>query len=215
DRFCQVGGGIVILSCGVSIYTLGVLAVNRYMYICNRKMYEKYFDSLAKSTTFAITVWIYIAILILPNYVGWAQMAYMDKQHLCVIDHTYNVLYTILKASVGISLPVIVTFTSYMKIFLVVRKSSKSVGSHNVSSSTGNDANKKSRPDRQFKQILVFFFVSIVFVIFWTPYAICILLDINNSVPMWLMRLATRMANVNSCMNCIIYGVMNKHFRNA
>ncbi|CAH1788720.1 unnamed protein product [Owenia fusiformis] len=215
DTFCQLGGAMVNLSCGVSINTFAVLAVNRYMYICNKKMYEKYFNSFLKSMMFAVAAWIYIVLWMLPSYTGWTQTAYMDKQYFCAIDHTFKVPYTMLLSSVGIGLPALVTFATYMKIYLVVRKSSKSVQSHNVNSSSNNDANKKARIDKQFKQIIVFVIVSMMFVVLWAPYAISILFDMNNSVPMWIMRLVTRIADVNSCINCFIYGVMNKHFRNA
>ncbi|CAH1780709.1 unnamed protein product, partial [Owenia fusiformis] len=215
DVLCDFNAVAIVVTCGVSINTLGVLAVNRYFYICNTKWYNVLFTR-TKSLIIAFATWLYCGLWISPAFYGWTRVNYNDKMLLCLYDETYSLSYTLSLSAICVGLPAIVTIISYTKTITVIRKSAVSVTNHKEVKNTSNSKNDAARnKQRQFRQVLLFFFVSILFLVFWSPHAIASVLDSNDSIPPWVIRVTTRLGVSNSCVNCVVYGVLNKHFRSA
>ncbi|CAH1776020.1 unnamed protein product, partial [Owenia fusiformis] len=202
---CYIVGMFLTLLCGVSINTLALLAVNRYLHICHTALGKRVFTKLNISLMIGI-IWVYCMLWVLPTFFGWGRISYVPKVASCAYDHTNSLSYTLALMSIGVGLPIAVTFVCYAKTFLKIRASAKSVAAHN------KNADKK-KSDRNIRQVIAFVIVSGLFVIFWTPYAIVVIADHGGALSLHIIRFVVRFGICNSAINCIVYGLINKNIR--
>ncbi|CAH1777852.1 unnamed protein product [Owenia fusiformis] len=206
---CAWFGYLCMISLGISINMLAVLAVDRYFYICRQGQYRKVFNPRSV-VGISFGVLLYVCLMCMPGFFGWGKTAFVTKIGYCIYNHMDSISYTLFLMSIGIIMPLTITFICYIKTFITIRSSSKSVASHNT-----NVTSKSTAQSKKMRQVLAFFLVSLLFVLFWSPYALTVIIDSGDILPKEWLVFVTRLAISNSCVNSIMYGIVNKNFRNG
>lgn len=148
----------------------------------------------------------------LPPLFGWASYAYIPIQSFCFCDWTLAPSYAIFMISCCFGGPFIVMTVCNILIFCTAKKSNK-----NTKYFTTTKEKKKDSQSKEIRLASILLVVVIAFVICWCPYCISMLLSIYapGFAPRGFHMFTILVGYANSGVNPIIYGVMNRAFRNG
>nr|XP_030128531.1 melatonin-related receptor isoform X1 [Taeniopygia guttata] len=204
---CQISGFLMGLSVIGSIFNITAIAINRYCYICHSLRYDKLFN-LKNTCCYLCLTWILTVVAIVPNFfVGSLQ--YDPRIYSCTFAQTVSTSYTITVVVVHFIVPLSVVTFCYLRIWILVIQ---------VKHRVRQDCKQKLRA-ADIRNFLTMFVVFVLFAVCWGPLNfIGLAVSINPSkvqphIPEWLFVLSYFMAYFNSCLNAVIYGLLNQNFR--
>ncbi|KAM3910601.1 melatonin-related receptor [Leptodactylus fuscus] len=204
---CQISGFLMGLSVIGSVFNITAIAINRYCYICHSLRYDKLYNHKSTLCYLCLT-WILTIIAIVPNFfVGSLQ--YDPRIFSCTFAQTVSSSYTITVVVVHFIVPLAVVTFCYFRIWVLVIQ---------VKHRVRQDSKQKLTPT-DFRNFLTMFVVFVLFAVCWGPLNfIGLAVAINPfqvapKIPKWLFVLSYFMAYFNSCLNAVIYGLLNQNFR--
>ncbi|XP_064422988.1 melatonin receptor type 1A-like [Latimeria chalumnae] len=203
---CQISGFLMGLSVIGSIFNITGIAINRYCYICHSFKYEKLFSN--KNTfCYVILVWVLTFVAIVPNLFV-ESLQYDPRVYSCTFAQSVSSLYTITVVVVHFILPISIVTYCYLRIWILVIQVRRRVKP---------ESRPKIKP-HDFRNFLTMFVVFVLFAFCWAPLnfiglAVAVNPSLGASIPEWLFILSYFMAYFNSCLNAVIYGVLNHNFR--
>lgn len=198
---------------------------SRYICLCKNHLYAKIF-SWKKTIMICFGLWVWAAIMEMPNFIGypWGGHTFDMKTMAC----SYNrdaYFYTIFFCGFAIGFPLIVVFACYLKIFLFVRASKKTLtkfaendagnGSEKPAKGTYMETVMNAKRREEIKLAKTLFIVFVVFLFCWGPYAVLVLCDPYDHGPKILYVVVIELGHINSSMNSILYAATNKRFRDG
>ncbi|KAL3267250.1 hypothetical protein HHI36_011383 [Cryptolaemus montrouzieri] len=193
-------------SVGVSLLSIVIISINRYILIAWPALYPSIFTR-AKVTLYIIGIWAFSYGLQVPTLFGiWGTFGLDDKLGTCSIkEDEYGRSPKTMLFLCGFALPSIIIVLSYATIFWVVRQSHKRMAGHTSST------NYKRSEMHITKMVLVIF---ICFVVCYLPIAIIKVLDRNVEHPP-VHVICYILLYLASCVNPVVYVTMNKQYRQA
>ncbi|TFK15439.1 RNA polymerase II-associated protein 1 [Platysternon megacephalum] len=204
---CQISGFLMGLSVIGSVFNITVIAINRYCYICHSLWYDKLFN-LKNTCCYLCLTWILTVVAIVPNFfVG--SLRYDPRIYSCTFAQTVSTSYTITVVVVHFIVPLSIVSFCYLRIWILVIQ---------VKHRVRQDSRQKLRA-ADVRNFLTMFVVFVLFAVCWGPLNfIGLAVSINPSevvpkIPEWLFVLSYFMAYFNSCLNAMIYGLLNQNFR--
>jgi len=197
DELCQIIGYLTVTATITSLGNLMMVAVNRYVCVLHRNSYDKHF-SKSKSVLMAIMTWVWGVLCTLPTRLGWSSLRFDVKMGYCTFDDTNNRAYSLTLILVCLGIPLVITTACYIRIFSEVRKTA------------GKFPTKASALERQL--LIMFSAALLMFALSWLPYGCSVIFD-STYVDPYLKKFAGHLALSNSCMNFIIYGLLNERYR--
>ncbi|XP_076148153.1 melatonin receptor type 1C-like [Alosa pseudoharengus] len=207
DLHCQVSGFIMGLSVIGSIFNITAIAINRYCYICHSLHYDRLY-TLKNTCCYLGLTWVLTAIATVPNFfVGSLQ--YDPRVFSCTFAQTVSSYYTISVVVVHFLIPLLVVSFCYLRIWVLVIQVK-----HRV-----RPENKLKVKPSDLRNFLTMFMVFVLFAVCWAPLNfIGLAVAINPArvapnIPEWLFITSYFMAYFNSCLNAVIYGLLNQNFR--
>lgn len=211
---CQALGFLQVISAGVSMHSLMLIAANRYIFVCKHKQYNT--SCTWKMIAISIaSVWIFSSLVYaLPPLVGWSRYGFDPKSQDCIYDRkaAYG-SYNIYGATSILAIPFSIACFCYLSIFRALRQNKLALLRHKtVSMATGETANQISKKDIRVAGMM--FIVMLSFIICWIPYGGLVIFDgyhDNASASTYLV--VAWLAMFNSCVNSWIYGVADKNFQ--
>ena len=131
-------------------------------------------------TGMVVFIWIFALLLDLPNYLGWGDHNFDIRNFTCCYDYSANFAYTRgFLVVFGFVIPVGLLNYSYIRVYLLARKSSNKLAFHRDGSPA--EKRRRNRIDATDRRLLkTVGIIWIVFMIMWTPYAICVILDLGD-----------------------------------
>ncbi|XP_078258829.1 melatonin receptor type 1B-like [Rhinoraja longicauda] len=207
DIHCKLSGFLMGLSVIGSIFNVTAIAINRYCYICHSLTYDKLY-SCRNTMIFVFLTWTLTVFAIIPNFfVGSIQ--YDARVYSCTFTQTVSPSYTIAVVIVHFLVPIAVVSFCYLQIWILVIQVRRRVKT---------DMGPRLKQS-DFRNFLTMFVVFVLFAFCWAPLnLIGLAVAINPQkiapkIPEWLFVLSYFMAYFNSCLDAIIYGLMNQNFR--
>ncbi|XP_029439304.1 melatonin receptor type 1A-like [Rhinatrema bivittatum] len=203
---CQISGFLMGLSVIGSIFNITGIAINRYCYICHNLKYERFFSN-TNTLGYVALVWLLTLLAIAPNlFVGSLQ--YDPRVYSCTFAQSVSSLYTITVVMVHFFLPITIVTYCYLRIWMLVIQ---------VRQRVKPDAQPKIK-SHDLRNFLTTFVVFVLFAVCWAPlnfigFAVAVNPALNVSIPEWLFTASYFMAYFNSCLNVMIYGMLNHNFR--
>ncbi|XP_072038994.1 melatonin receptor type 1B-B-like [Amphiura filiformis] len=210
-RLCAAVSSVCFISCTCSLWNIGAIAVNRYVFICKNQHYTKIF-TWKNTIAIAIAIWVICILADLSNHFGWGGHTYDVKFIACSYDRLADYGHVLFTICVFISLPVILIVVCYAQVFLTLRRSSQRVKNQIPAASQQNTRNVNSK---DLKLLKMLFTIFITYISFWTFYTLLLLIDFRDNIPAPAYFIAGMMAHMSSSINSILYGVMNKNFRDS
>ncbi|NWW80002.1 MTR1A protein, partial [Climacteris rufus] len=204
---CQISGFLMGLSVIGSIFNITGIAVNRYCYICHSLKYDKLYSD-KNSLCYIVLIWVLTFVAIVPNlFVGSLQ--YDPRIYSCTFAQSVSSAYTIAVVFFHFLLPIAVVTFCYLRIWILVIQVRRRVKPDN---------NPRLKP-HDFRNFVTMFVVFVLFAVCWAPLNfIGLAVAVNPKtviprIPEWLFVSSYYMAYFNSCLNAIVYGLLNQNFR--
>lgn len=187
----------------------------RYYYICKYGTYLKHFTKI-RIILYVVAIWLVSYFVHMPNHIGWGMVRYSTNFKFCTFDSdhfTYSLFYAAI-----LFLAIAVTAIFYIKLYLVIRSSHlprqlliKRKSIPTVSCFGSFNANLID----ELRLAKASFKIFIVFLIFWAPVTVLILISLGDRIPEWVYLYSALAAHSNSTLNVFIYYLDNRIFRNA
>ncbi|XP_035266847.1 melatonin receptor type 1C-like [Anguilla anguilla] len=207
DTHCQISGFIMGLSVIGSIFNITAIAINRYCYICHSLQYDRLY-SIRNTCCYLCLTWALTAIATVPNFfVGSLQ--YDPRVFSCTFAQTVSSYYTITVVLVHFLIPLLVVSFCYLRIWVLVIQ---------VKHRVKPDGKQKVKPG-DLRNFLTMFVVFVLFAVCWAPLnfiGLAVAIDplrVAPLIPEWLFVTSYFMAYFNSCLNAVVYGLLNQNFR--
>ncbi|XP_029026315.3 melatonin receptor type 1B-A [Betta splendens] len=204
---CKVSGFLMGLSVIGSIFNITGIAINRYCYICHSFSYDKLY-SYRNTLLLVALIWLLTVVAIVPNFfVGSLQ--YDPRIYSCTFAQTVSTSYTITVVIIHFFVPIAVVTFCYLRIWILVIQVRRKVKS---------DICPRIKPS-DLRNFITMFVVFVLFAICWAPLnfiGLAVALnpkEVVTRIPEWLFVVSYFMAYFNSCLNAIIYGLLNQNFR--
>ncbi|KAM3912882.1 vertebrate ancient opsin-like [Leptodactylus fuscus] len=203
---CVLEGFAVTFFGIVALWSLSILAFERYVVICrplgNLRLRGKH------SAIGILFVWVFSFIWTIPPTMGWSSYTTSKIGTTCepnwysgnLEDHTYIITFLL----TCFVLPLMLIFVSYGKLMRKLRKVSD----------TQNRLGSSRKPEKEVTRMVVIMILA--FLICWTPYAaFSILVTAHPTIELdpRLSAIPAFFAKTASMYNPIIYVFMNKQFR--
>lgn len=209
-RFCKTIAVICYVACAASLFTLGVISVNRLTAIIYPQIYNSIFTR-KNCFVLAASTWIICFLANIPNSV-FENGYYLDHRFLmCVWNWNAVWIHKILQAGILVAFNGVLIVYCYFRIFWHVYKSKQKVSGNE--SKGNNQGGRKAKA--AFSLMKTLFIITLCFLITWTPMLVMIIFDNYNSWSIHFAKSAVAMGHVNSSLNPIIYGATNKNYREA
>ncbi|KAI3352119.1 hypothetical protein L3Q82_020260 [Scortum barcoo] len=186
--------------------TSRAIAINRYCYICHSLKYDKLFSN-SNTMCYVVLVWALTILAIVPNWFV-ESLQYDPRVYSCTFAQSVSSLYTITVVVVHFILPIGIVTYCYLRIWILVIQVRRRVKP---------DSRPKIKP-HDLRNFLTMFVVFVLFAVCWAPLnliGLAVALDsrLSRAIPEWLFTASYFMAYFNSCLNAVVYGVLNHNFR--
>ncbi|XP_025741693.1 melatonin receptor type 1A [Callorhinus ursinus] len=204
---CQISGFLMGLSVIASIFNITGIAINRYCYICHSLKYDKLYSN-KNSLCHVFLIWMLTLVAVMPNlHTGTLQ--YDPRIYSCTFAQSISSAYTIAVVVFHFIVPMTIVIFCYLRIWILVLQ---------VRWRVKPDNKPKMKP-QDFRNFVTMFVVFVLFAICWAPLNFIGLavasdpVSMEPRIPEWLFVASYYMAYFNSCLNAIIYGLLNQNFR--
>ncbi|CAL8123691.1 unnamed protein product [Orchesella dallaii] len=211
DLLCTIFPLMRYGNLGVSLLSIAMISINRYMMITSHTLYTKVYKPLGIGLMIGFC-WAFSFLMQLPTLLGvWGRFGYDSRLKTCTIIETENGISS--KTAlfiIAFVIPCSVIIFCYAKIFWTVRKSENRMRRHSARSDI-REAKTRKNEWRITKMVLVIF---ISFLACYLPITIvktadkCVNYPVTHVVGYVLVYLS-------ACVNPIIYVFMNKQYRMA
>lgn len=204
---CQYLGVVGLLCSVVSIYTLALVSIERFLATNFPLQHRRCFTMSTVKCGLAFVWMSGIFMSLLPF--GVAKYVYLERFLHCVKDWSNNRTSSFIYFTFSYLIPLLTILFCNVFILRSIRRGVKSI-----------ERNKTKIPLRlRQERWACFVVVTIIlaFIICWTPYAIaglCFQIE-KCSLPKEFMSTAVMLASANGSCNPVVYGIMNKNFRSA
>ena len=206
DATCQFQAYIAIILASASIHTLTLMAVNRYFRIVRPAKYRLFFTK-KKTTIMIFVLWFYSMCFPLPYFVSGFKMVFHPSKFVC-FPQIERREYTACGVIAYVAIPTCVIFYCYMRIFKTVRSHNNNFQSSGTATSTVNV--------EEIKVARTLFIILVFFNLCWTPVLLVDIIDtvfVRWTFPREVYVTYSFLATLNSALNPLLYGVLNKNFR--
>lgn len=207
---CQLQGYVVAMLSCVSLLTLTLVAVNRYFLIVRPKHYQKLFT--AKRTRWMILgIWILSLMEPLPYLVSNHRYVYHAGKFFCF--QVVEVDFFTLLGYVFVAIPTVVLSFCYYNVFRALKEHKRRL--HSMRRREDQPTTVKITIE-DINVTKTLFLTVCGFLICWTPIAIVDFIGFGQgswNLPRELYVMYTFLGQLSTVINPIIYGVMNKTFR--
>nr|XP_060511739.1 melatonin receptor type 1A [Panthera onca] len=204
---CQISGFLMGLSVIGSIFNITGIAINRYCYICHSLKYNKLYSN-RNSLCCVFLIWMLTLVAIVPN-LRTGTLQYDPRIYSCTFTQSVSSAYTIAVVVFHFLVPMTIVIFCYLRIWILVLRVRRRVKP---------DSKPKMKP-QDFRNFVTMFVVFVLFAICWAPLNLIGLAVASDPagmvprIPEWLFVASYYMAYFNSCLNAIIYGLLNQNFR--
>ena len=127
---CMLIGFVIVDSASVSLITMGLIAVSRYIAIAHPQ--KKHLLSWRICLGLCAFSWVYGSILMIPSLAGWGRMGYNMYQWDCSFDWKYNLRYNVMLFLCTQGVTSAVMSYCYANIIRVFRRSKMRVAGDNT-----------------------------------------------------------------------------------
>ena len=213
DFWCQVQACLGFLLCQVSVTTITLVSIERFIMFTKPNKHFKFFRSSSECMKFFVSsTWIYGGLW---TFLAWqiSRFSFTAPELLnCAVDWQYNRRFTVACGAITSCLPILIIICCNFKVVRILQKWNtrlKVISAQDIENAKRNAAEAKTT-----RMLMI---VVAAFLLCWFPYSLgglCYLLP-ECSLPRGFYEASVFLCLFNSCVNPIIYGTFNRRFRRA
>ena len=204
---CKVLAFMIITSAVVSLNTMAVIAISRYMVIVHPQ--KKHLLSWRTCTITCVFTWLYGSIIMVPTFTGWGRVGYTGVEWTCAFDWSFNVTYSVLVFCFTQGLTSAVMCFCYARILIAFKASKRRVTVKNSISKKEKETNRQD-----IRLAIQLFVVFAIYNLCWGPYfLIVVLIDPTGRIATWVYGLIYIFVFLNFSVNVLVYLYYNRVFR--
>ena len=224
SAMCQITAVFNSIFCEASIMTLSFVSLERFVAIVFPLKYETLVTP--KRVKFVIGYIWFQAIFCASSTFVFSRFTFLRFESICTVDWGHKMAYTLFFAIVFFYVPFLVTAVLYCVILQTAIKQRRRIEVIKVGEII-NDCKSKKRTNRErngaqktkkeHKATVMIAIVVGTFCVCWFPHSVgvfCILAPNCHWNDSFYVA-TTWLAMLNSAMNSLIYGLMNRSFRRA
>ena len=209
-RLCQIIASLCTISCVTSLMTIAMMSLNRYVFVCQKEYYRKIFS---KKNCVIISVSLYSVglTLVLLNLTGIGDHSFDRKSLECIWDRMASYSFTVVFSVTLVWIPCLVIGICYLRMYLFVRQHSRKM----AEAFNAQKTISQKQPTMRRLKLQVFksmFIIYVVFIICWAPYALIMVIDINNTFSHEAHIYITAFAHLHPSINWLVYFNTQKKF---
>lgn len=211
---CKLVAYLLVVSVGVSVTSLTVISVDRYLAICHPMRYRNIM-SQPKARFISVMVWILTLLLYLPSNFDWFRR---DQAADCTQHFRMNISISFFVIAITIIPNLIVSCLSYTLIVGTLTRRHKWLRKTTENGMHPNSDSVKARHREQDKLMAkIGLAILSAFYITWLPYMVFgTVRQLGLGRPsQTAINLSLYLGISNSFLNCFIYSIANKAFRNG
>ena len=210
DALCQYQGFVGTALASVSLLNITLLALNRYLKIVRGQEHLTYNKTKTKTAIWNIVlVWSLALVTPIPYLAIGDRFRFHPGKVLCFFDlDNSNIYYAVSTIVCFVMIPFGVITVCYYKVFRTVRRHNKTLAR------TGSDTRTFAVDEVKLAKLL--FTILLGFVACWTPFVVIDVIGVFKGqffFPRGVYEFYTVSVGLSSCVNPMIYAVMNKDFR--
>ena len=204
---CQITGYAVPFLCSASVQTMALMALDRHFRIAHPVRHRTIF-SVKRTKIMALLVWLCASTVQLPYVANGGVYTFHPGKGICFAEFTPS-------ANVGVVylvVPSIVVQHFYTKVFLALRANKK-----RVQTLQGLNSDPLRMTTQEVKLTRTLLVTVVAYAICWTPVMITDLVDLalgGWALPRGVYMMYATCGLASCCINPLVYGTMNKAFRN-
>ena len=209
---CQFQGYVAMWMAYASILTITLTALNRFFKVIKPNLYPKYYTP-KKTIVSLVAVWIFAACGALPHILrnGNKYIFHPGKMACLFALGKASIIYSVIVTIIYFGVPTVIIAVSYWKIFKFARKQNNVFAKRQAAPGESTLNRSEINITRALFAILMAFFAC------YLQIAVIDMIETVHkqfSQPREADVLYTFMAGLASCLNPVIYAVMNPTFRN-
>ena len=214
---CQIVGSTLLMFGTVSLNTLAIIAVNRYLNVVKKHIYVKLFGGRRVAKLSCFLTWIVATMFTSPPLYGWGAVTFSEKFTDCVLAWEWEHFpYIVVLLTFAIILPTVLIFYAYISIYRKVRVSAVRLASHSIGVNLPNESLREIAQSSEQKVLLTSFTVVCVYLICWLPVCVVGLSQLFGYQQSRVFYMAAiNLMFSSSFSNPIIYGLLNPQFKEA
>ena len=212
-NLCQTIASLCTISCVTSLMTIAMMSLNRYIFVCQHQYYDKIF-SVRNCIVICMCLYCVGLTLVLLNQAGLGDHSFDKKSLECIWDRMATYPYTVVFSVTLVWIPCVVIGICYFLLFLYVRRHSKIMAS-NRNRVNGDVSPPPGTRNLQLHVIKSLFLIYAVFVVCWAPYALIMVVDVNDTFSHEAHVYITTFAHLHPSVNWLIYCKTQKKFAKA
>lgn len=213
---CDFQGAMTATVSVASVLTLTFMSLEKKLAICNPWYHYVHFNSRKVAYLF-VAIWIICSLLAVTGFLS-SKYVFTHQFMICMIDWNETLWVTIYAVSIHFFLPFLLLVYSNISIIKVLRRRRRVISTsfqHNLQAANA----LKCRGHRERKAWRLLSTVVLAFVLCWAPYYISVVCWTLSGdacpIPERICFYFVLFSGVNSCINPLIYAVMNNSFRQA
>lgn len=213
----------------VSLLSIAMITINRYIMIAHFSVYKSVYRKgwIALMIAFC---WVFAFVMLLPTLLKkWGRFGFDPRLQTCSILDDNNKSPKQVLFGIGFCVPAIIIVICYSLIFFVIHKSEMRMRHHSTRGMNGThpgpplqsqvrgtgkierEARRRRNEWRITKMVLIIF---IAFLVTYLPITLVKSLDKEVNYP-GLHVLGYVLIYISSCINPVIYVIMNRQYRQA
>jgi len=205
--------------------TFTLVSISRYYLIAHPQTFNKLF-SLRNCVAYCAATWIFGLLMAIGTVTGWTEIAYNPKSKSCSYSRLVGSSYHYFILFVAFGIPLVVSCVSYTLLYLAVRRSARRTRitpastsaadrSGNGNRTTGIAAKAETSRKKDWKLSRILIITFLVYVACLGPYTVVNMVDFRGQLSDYVHVTVTWLLFSNVVMNPLVYGLMNKTFKDA
>lgn len=206
---------LLLLFTGTTILTITMIAYNRYKLVLDPSTYRNLYTK-RNIIIMLVLAWIVPIILLSPAlFRVWGNFGYVPELVTCNLTFDENSrLFRIFLLATRALMPCVVIMYLYAMIFRATHRSHQRLQCVNRSVFISYDARKHKNLKKEMRLTKMMMAIFIVFIISYFPCTISSIIDWKNTLSKNFHMYCVISVYIGSAVNPVIYGLMNKQFRN-
>ncbi|XP_018599049.2 trace amine-associated receptor 1-like [Scleropages formosus] len=222
DLACKLHTSTDIMLSTVSIFHLSFISIERYIAVCSPLMYQSVMNSVT-TLLMVITSWLVPAAFAFGMIFSELNLK-GSKDFYKTNVYCYGgcpVFFSQASAAFAsmfsFFIPGLIMFGIYMKIYKVARSQARSIKGQTQQFRVENSNGSRVSRQREKKGAIILAVVVGVFLICWTPFFFCNMIDpfIGYTIPPTLVDALVWFGYMNSSFNPLVYAFFYSWFRKA